>query len=87
MAHLFNNTDYCDYRSKSYNNIKKTLETKIDVLTETTSLQLHPMDIQEDIIDGSNFNFSYDGHTFTLPRKLLEVPNLADIINMSVIQQ
>ena len=82
MAHLFNNTDYCDYRSKSYNNIKKTLETKIDVLTETASLQLHPMNIQEDIIDGSNFNFNYDGQTFTLPRKLLEVPSLADIINI-----
>jgi len=33
MAHLFNNTDYIDYRSKSYNNIKKTLESKIEILT------------------------------------------------------
>jgi hypothetical protein len=62
MAHLFNSTEYCDYRSKSYNTIKKTLEAKIDILTETTPLQLHPIEVQEDIvIDGANFNFVYEG--------------------------
>lgn len=60
MAHLFNNTDYVDYRSKSYNNIKKNLQAKVDLLTDTQPLQLHPMDLQEDVvIDGSQFNFTY----------------------------
>jgi hypothetical protein len=37
-----------------------------------TPIQLHPMDTQEDIvIDGANFNFYYEGESFTLPRKLL----------------
>ena len=60
MAHLFNNTDYIDYRSRSYNTIKKNLEAKIDTLIETVPMQLHPMDTQEDIvIDGLNYNFTY----------------------------
>jgi hypothetical protein len=63
MAHLFNKTEYYDYRSKVYSNFKKTLEGKIDYLmTENSALQLHPIDIQEDIaIDGINLNFTYDG--------------------------
>lgn len=88
MAHLFNNTDYCDYRSKSYNNIKKALESKIDLLTETAPLQLHPMDTQEDIvIDGANLHFCYEGESFTLPRKILETAQLADIVNMQVVRE
>ena len=46
------------------------------------------MDIQEDIvIDGVNFNFTYQGQSFTLPRKLLEVADLSDIVNMEVIKE
>ena len=87
MAHLFNSTDYCDYRSKSYNNIKKTLENKIDLLAETTHTQLHPLDLQEDfVIDGANFTFTHQGESFILPRKILEVKELSSIINMDVIQ-
>lgn len=33
MAHLFNKTDYFDYRTKVYANLKKVHEAKIDQLT------------------------------------------------------
>lgn len=61
MAHLFNKTDFYDYRSKVYSNIKKSLENKIDVLvSETSSHNLHPMDLHEDIVvDGHNLNFTF----------------------------
>lgn len=46
------------------------------------------MDIQEDIvIDGANFNFYYEGETFTLPRKILETADLSEIVNMKVIRE
>lgn len=43
MAHLFNKGDYYDYRAKVYTNIKKTLETKVDILAEANNIQLHPL--------------------------------------------
>lgn len=61
MAHLFNKTDYFDYRARVYSNIKKTLETKVEQLTEGLSqAQLHPMESQEDLVlDGIQVNLLY----------------------------
>lgn len=88
MAHLFNKTDYYDYRSKVYSNIKKGLETKIDYLVaETSSQHLHPMDLHDDVVvDGHNLNFTFEGQLIVLPLKLLEVADFSSILNMQVIQ-
>lgn len=88
MAHLFNKTDFYDYRSKVYSNIKKGLETKIDYLVaETPSHNLHPMDLHEDVVvDGLNLNFNFEGELIVVPLKILEVADFSSIINMQVIQ-
>ncbi|CAM6006455.1 unnamed protein product [Sphagnum balticum] len=46
MAHLFNKTDYLDYRSKVYSNIKKSLEGRIEMLSDGLQTTLHPMEAQ-----------------------------------------
>jgi len=72
MAHLFNKADYFDYRAKVYSGVKKTLETKVEQLTEGFYQSLHPMDIQEDIVlDGVQVNINYEGEMLTFPLKLL----------------
>lgn len=45
MAHLFNRTEYYDYRSRVYANIKKTLENKIDALADALPhAHTHPIE-------------------------------------------
>jgi len=38
MAHLFNKNEFYDYRSRICTNIKKTLEAKVELLTDTLPL-------------------------------------------------
>ena len=88
MAHLFNSSEYFDYRSRVYGVIKKTIEGKLDFLTETIQSNLHPIQQHEEVvIDGSQFIFTYEGSTLNLPIKLLELENLSDIINPKVIEE
>lgn len=48
MAHLFNRTDYYDYRSRVYANIKKTLENKIDLLADALPhAHTHPIETHD----------------------------------------
>lgn len=45
------------------------------------------METHDDIvIDGNNLHFYYEGELLLLPLKILEVPDLSDIVNMRVIQ-
>lgn len=86
MAHLFNKTDFYDYKAKVCTNFKKVIDSKIEYLmVENPPLTLQPMDIQEDtVIDGLNLNFTYEGNNLSLPLKILEV-DFSDIVNMKVI--
>lgn len=88
MAHLFNKSEFLDYKAKVCTNFKKALDSKIDYLiAENPSVSLQPMDIQEDtVIDGINLNFTYEGDILSVPLKMLEA-DFADIVNMKVIQE
>jgi hypothetical protein len=62
MAHLFNKTEYYDYRSRVYTNVKKTLEAKIELLTDGLLPNLHPMDGQEEsFLDAAQLTLLHEG--------------------------
>ena len=63
MAHLFNKTEYFDFRSRVLTNIKKNLEIKIDAMVDSLPQELvHPIEAQEEVVlDGVQFNFLYEG--------------------------
>lgn len=44
MAHLFKKTEYIDFRGKYYVQIKKSLEQKIEYVSETLGNSLHPIE-------------------------------------------
>jgi uncharacterized protein YyaL (SSP411 family) len=87
MAHLFNKTEYYDYRTRVYSNIKKTLEAKVETLTEALHSQLHPMEGQEEtVLDAAQVHILHEADTIVLPKKLLEV-DLKDIVNLNNITE
>ena len=74
MSHLFRKTEYIDFRSKYYVQIKKSLEQKIEYVSEALTDNLHPIEgLEETIIDQSQFNLVYDGETIVLPKRILEL--------------
>ena len=50
-------------------------------------MNIQPMDcLEENVINGNNFNFVYEGESFAIPRKLMDV-DFADIVNVGVIEE
>jgi hypothetical protein len=44
MSHLFKKTEYIDFRSKHYVQIKKALEQRIEYVSENLGENLHPVE-------------------------------------------
>ena len=86
MSHIFNNSEYFDFRSKIYSSIKKTLEVKIDQMAEPYAGPLHLCDENDEIlIDGAHFNFVSDNEVVQLPVKFLDVKNLANVLTLDAV--
>ena len=44
MAHLFNKTEYLEFRTKLYPQIKKSLELNIEYISSNLGGDLHPIE-------------------------------------------
>ncbi len=42
---------------------------------------IHPVTLEENILEGDNFQFVYEGEAMTLPTKILEVEDYSTIFN------
>jgi len=44
MSHLFKKSEYLEFRTKYYTQIKKSLEQRIEYVSENLSDSLHPIE-------------------------------------------
>lgn len=87
MAHLFNRTEYYDYRSRVYANIKKTLENKIESLADALPhAHTHPIEHHDEhVLDSATLTLTYEQQHIQVPSRILEV-DLTQILTPEVIR-